>query len=151
MAIYSAYISPYGGTSVPIQDYRLVSDRKAIMALIAPPLWLIWHRLWLELTVYLSVWMMIGLLSTWQPSAALFYLSTLPGLYLLLEGNELIRRKLERNGWEFVGVYNGESFEEAELRFVMLHKEVLQNSVSVTAVKSKPVVHQLKPVGLFPE
>ena len=151
MAIYSAYIAPDGRSTDTQTDFKLVSDRKAVLALIFPPLWLIWHRLWLELLVYFCVWAVIAALASWQPGIAVAYLSALPGFYLLLEGNELIRRKLERDGWEFAGVYDAENPEEAELRFVVANADMLQPR-DLTPIRpvqsfSKPTT----PLGLFPE
>ena len=151
MAIYSAYVSPDAQMPGAARDFRLVSDRKAIMALIVPPLWLIWHRLWLELLIYLGIWAGIGMLASWQPGIAIAYLSALPGFYLLLEGNELIRRKLERDGWIFAGIFDADNSDEAELRFVLQNANMLQTVVPRPHQSFHPAPKSLSPVGLFPE
>lgn len=48
---------------------------------------------------------------------AALYLSAIPGLYLMLEGNELVRQIHERRGWRFIGVLEGQNVEDVELRF----------------------------------
>ena len=118
MATYLAYLPPAGWTGDRRDDFKLVRDGKNPLALIFPPFWLAWHRLWLELLVYAVITFAIILLAIWQPGAPVMYLSAVPGLYLLLEGDELIRRNLERFGWQYSGVIEGDTREEAEIRFL---------------------------------
>ena len=151
MTIYSAYLAPKGRDSDYAKDFRLVSDRKAILALIIPPFWLAWHRLWLELSVYVAVWAGIAILAGWQPGIAVVYLSALPGLYLLLEGNELVRRNLERQGWCFTGIVDAENPEEAELKFVHQNMDLLQTPALKPNQVAHPISKPLAPIGLFPE
>ena len=93
-----------------------IPEGKAPWALIAPPFWLAWHRLWWALTVYLLVTAIgLSLLATPLAPAALL-LGGLPGIFLLLEGHQLRRNKLERLGWQFVGVAEGHDENEAIAR-----------------------------------
>lgn len=155
MATYVAYLPPEEWNCDPRDEFQLVRDGKSPLALIFPPFWLAWHRLWLALLVYATVALAIILLAVWQPGAPVMYLSAVPGLYLLLEGDELIRRNLERLGWQYAGVYEGDNREEAEIRFL----ENADPSVfsSPKAGVSKPnEVRKLSPApaataGLFPE
>lgn len=153
MAIYSAYLPPRENMENPAETFRLVSDAKAPLALIFPPFWLAWHRLWLPLMAYAVIMIAIGILAAAYPSTPVFYLSALPGLYLLLEGNSLIAGKLERQGWRFAGVVDAENREDAELRFLVQNEQAL-----VASEPKKPVIPSPKtaplataPLGLFPE
>lgn len=153
MAIYSAYLPPQGDTSDPLMNFRLVSDAKAPYALIFPPIWLAFNRLWLPLGVYSVIALAIAMIAIAFPVTPALYLSFLPGLYLLLEGNALIAARLERIGWRFAGVVDGATKEEAEIRFIMKSHEGVEPSVQV----KKPATPnpQMKllpaPAGLFPE
>ncbi len=119
MTIYSAYLPPLSSDAKPADTFQLVADAKAPLALIFPPFWLAWHRLWLELLAYLVLITGIILIGVWQPDPLVSYLSILPGFYLLLEGNEHIRYKLERSGWRYTGIFEAENLEEAEMRFLI--------------------------------
>jgi hypothetical protein len=155
MAIYSAYLPPVEDGREPAISFRLVSDAKAPLALIFPPFWLAYHRLWLELLTYAVVALAIALLAVWMPGVPVLYLSAIPGFYLLLEGNELIRRKLERKGWRFAGVSEASTLEDAEIRFITDHAELFEpnrNWITQTSrpdTSPRPIVS--KPGGLFPE
>ena len=150
MAIYSGYLPPEY-MSDPVADrFQLVSDAKSPLALIFPPFWLAWHRLWLELLAYGVVVLAIGLLAAWKPSTAVLYLSALPGLYLLLEGNELIRGKLERNGWRFAGLVDADTKEAAEIRFLMQNEKTFDapNTPTVlTASRQTFISDHARPVS----
>ncbi len=138
-----------------MERFRLLRDAKAPLALIFPPFWLAWHRLWLELLVYAVVAIGIAMLAAWKPLPPVFYLSAIPGLYLLLEGNELIRRKLERKGWRFAGVVDGANQEEAEIRFVVENENLLTPTMperhhQSTEFSQAPLMSSA-PAGIFPE
>ena len=132
-------------------DFKLVPDGKATWALIAPAVWLVWHRLWLPLLAYLVFSMAVFLLLIWQPAPAVAYLSVLPGFYFLIEGRQLIANQMERNGWKFAGMVEGGNLEEAEIRFLAGNQ---QNVVERSVVKSAPNpsrINTVMPTGLFPE
>lgn len=137
------------------REIRLLPDGRAIMALIFPPLWLAWHRLWWALTVYLAL-MVAAYLFVWTTLApAAIFLSTLPGLYLFLEGHELIRRKANRQGWREIGLVSGDDIEEAEQRYF----DALGQAAALsppTAANPSPAttrsrISQPESIGLFAE
>lgn len=137
------------------ENFRLVPDTKASLALFFPPFWLIWHKLWLPLMVYFCVIVAIMLLAFANPSIAVSYLSILPGLYLLLEGYELVRKNLEKNGWQYAGIVEGENKEEAEIRFIIeqggtFARQKPTNMNQQTPVMPKPAVKK-DTMSLFPE
>ena len=153
MAIYSVYLPPQGDTSDQIDTFRLVSEGKSTFALIFPPFWLAFHRLWLPLLAYAVVALAIAMFAATYPVTPALYLSVLPGLYLLLEGNTLIAAKLERLGWQFAGVVDGQTQEEAEIRFIIQNQENSNSSVPAeNPISPKPQMKLLPaPAGLFPE
>ena len=156
MTIYSAYLPPVGTSALGPEDtFRLIPDAKAPFALIFTPFWLCWHKLWLELLAYLTFFVGVSLLALWQPSFIISYLSVLPGLYLLLEGNEHVRSKLERTGWRFTGVLDADTREEAELKFISdrLPKQGVDARPEKTSIGRSfaPVRPTHGTVGLFPE
>ena len=109
MAIIEVYTNEQNG------EVEFVGERPSIIALIIPAAWLIWHRLWYELIAYGLVAVSLGALSTtaWALPAAL--LSFLPGLYLYLEGQNLVTAKLERQGYSLAAIQESDNRESAEL------------------------------------
>ncbi|MEM1038149.1 MAG: DUF2628 domain-containing protein [Pseudomonadota bacterium] len=105
------------------EDHRFdnviaVPDGMAKWALILPPFWLAWHRLWGALTIYAAITLvLLSLLGTGFFTITLF-LGGLPGLYLLLEGNNLRRDALGRSGWKTIDVLEAANETEAITRFL---------------------------------
>jgi len=154
MSIYRVYLPPEAEGNFS-ENFRLIPDGKAIFALIAPPLWLIWHKLWLPLLAYFTVVFGISLLFAWQPSPMVGLLSALPGLYLLLEGRELIVGKLTSKGWREVTTLEAQNREEAEIKYIISANEVglLTNVPDDTVKPPKRLTAAASgpSIGLFPE
>lgn len=128
MTTYTVYLPPHGADKNQEDGFRLVPDSKAKLALFFPPLWLAWQRLWLALLAYCVFMVAILMIASSGEYVIASYLSALPGLYLLLEGYELVRQKLERNGWRYVGIVEAKNLDEAEIRFMLDHED--KNPVS---------------------
>lgn len=137
------------------ENFRLIPDTKATFALFFPPFWLVWHKLWLPLMVYFVVIVAIMILAFTSPGIAVSYLSILPGLYLLLEGYELVRKNLENDGWQYAGIVEGENKEEAEIRFITNHADMFVEQKPVVAARPKPIMNKPRSeqntMSLFPE
>ena len=102
-----------------VDDLVAVPENLAPWALVAPPIWLIVHRLWWPLAFYLLFVMFTMAVSTTSFALVSMVLSWLPGVYLMLEGRELYRRKLRDGGRELVGIVNADDEDEAITRHVM--------------------------------
>lgn len=153
MTVFSAYLPPKSSGIQPVDGFKLVPDSKAPLALIFPPFWLAYHQLWLELLGYLVVVAFVVLLAVWQPGPLVSYLSILPGLYLLLEGNEHIRYKLERQGWGYAGILEAENREDAETKLLIKLSDEFVPEVRSSNLKKPflPKTSATAPQGLFPE
>ena len=103
--------------------------------------------------VYLVVAATIGLAMKFTGSQFVVMLSALPGLYLFLEGQELRRGELERQGWQFEGVVEAANEEEAELRFLNSRGPNFVSTLQkprqaiVSSIARKPIIAS----GIFPE
>jgi len=98
---------------------RFVRDGFHFWAFLLAPLWMLRHRLWIELIAYLlivggAVFVMrrLGIEEEAGVWVALF-LAVLVGM----EASSLLRWKLARRGFEQVGVVVGDRLEDAEQRF----------------------------------
>lgn len=155
MTTYTVYLPPEDSMKNMEEEFHLIPDAKATLALIFPPFWLAWHKLWLPLMAYFVVIAAIIILAFLNPSIAVSYLSILPGLYLLLEGYQLVRNTLEDKGWRYAGIVEGENMEEAEIRFLMGQKEEITKATHFFQTQNKsnptnPKPHTT-PMSLFPE
>ena len=155
MAIYSVYLPPESGNEASDRTVFL-GDGPALLALIVPIVWLLWHRLWLEAALYVLIMVAFGVSTQFGYPEIGAFLSFLPGLYLMLEGRELVRCRYERSGWHFDGVVEAGDIEAAELRY-------FSNFVEATRIEPPKTENQPKspifsnhirrpaPIGLFPE
>jgi len=101
-----------------LDDLTAIPDGVAKWALILPPFWLAWHRLWGALIIYCAVVLvLLSLLGTGFAMAALV-LGGIPGFYLFLEGNSLRRDAMARAGWDNLGVVEAADDDEAIIRFL---------------------------------
>lgn len=113
MASYSVYLPPDGTR----ENARFLSDGKSFFALILPPLFLLVNRLWFALGMYVLGVAALGLAGMVTGPVASFLISILPGIYLFIDGRQLVRGRLERAGWREVTVVSGENVAEAEQRY----------------------------------
>ena len=105
------------------EDVRVVPDATAKWALVFGALWLLRHKLWWEALAFGLLTGLANQLSAAafdgepNPAALLtFGIVLLPRLWLLLEGNEIRRAKLARQGFVEVGVVEASDAEAAKLK-----------------------------------
>lgn len=113
MAIYTAYLPPSGDAT----KLRLIPDRASLLALVAPAVFLLWHRLWFALLMYAMIVAALVLFGRIAGETTAGFLSVLPGFFLFLQGRELVMQRHERAGWREVGVVSAGSAREAEIRY----------------------------------
>jgi hypothetical protein len=130
-------------------------------ALFFAPLWMLWHRLWLGLILWLAAVVAIAgaaYMAGLTPEAAAPLL-WLPTLIVAFESTELLRRKLLRKGYREAAVKIGNNLEDAERRFFSewsprrLKSSVPDNSAPAPAlaVMPAPALAMSPVVGSFPE
>ena len=96
-----------------------VKDGISWAALIVPAFWLLYHRMWLELLVYLAAYAALGWAMTYAENGSDFlaWIAIALSLLFAFEANDLRRHALERKGYRQLGVAIGGSRETAELSF----------------------------------
>ena len=107
----------------PPEDARdraaFIRDGFSVIAFLVPPLWLLWHRLWIEAALVFAASVGLGALGEIAGmGAAGAGLSLLVSLYVGLEGAALRIAALTRRGWRDRGVVEAGSREEAEIRYL---------------------------------
>jgi hypothetical protein len=79
--------------------------------------WLIYRRMWLTLVGYIVIAMGIAFVAERLIGSSGGPIILLLHLLFALEANELRRWTLERNGYRLIGVSEGRTLEEAEIRY----------------------------------
>jgi len=121
MSVYTVHQPPLrtADDSVDTDRFVFVRDGFSWWAFLLTPLWMLRHRLWLVLTVYLLV--LAGIDATLHvlgaSASTIILVGVLVSLFVGLEASTLRRFTLSGRGWRNVGVVSGHDAEEAERRF----------------------------------
>lgn len=131
-----------------------VKDGFAWLAFLLPLPWLLVHRLWLGTLIYVAISVAAGVaggfLSITENAGAA--LALIGNLYAGLESNDLIRRKLSRQGFVHAGSVLAKNRTEAELQFFAARgsPEIMAVSRSSVPTVSSPTNDTEGVLGLFP-
>ena len=115
MAIYVVMEPP--GRTEAADDTAFVRDGFSWLAFLLAPLWLAWHKLWVEAALAFVAMGLISVLGQrlgldWAGSA----LSLLVSLYIGLEGQGLRIAALRRRAWHEWGVVAADNLDDADIR-----------------------------------
>lgn len=157
MAFYTVMIPPpgSGGPREEIEQARLLPETFTWSAFALSGLWLLGLRLWLASLIFVLLW--AGLIYAQGrfglPGGALALVYWAIGLFLGLEGQNLIARKLARQGWRLADVVEARDLAEAERRFFerALAGEVAPARMSALPAARPQASGPLPVIGLFPE
>jgi hypothetical protein len=142
------------------QRFVFVRDGFYFWAFLLTPFWMIRHRLWLVLVLYLVMSVVVdAVLRVFGASLTVIALAgILISLLVGLEAGTLRRSTLARRGWREVGTVSGDRAESAELRFfdTRLRQTPTQNSARAPKPTVPPAQSPQRPeapgvTGLFPE
>ena len=121
MSIFTVHEPPPRAVDVAADPERFafVRDGFSLWAFLLAPLWMVCHRLWLVLAIYIVVWLgvEVGLSALGASTFVLTLVALLISLFVGLEAGTLRRFTLSRLGWRNVGVISGDDLEDAEQRF----------------------------------
>ena len=139
-----------------IEQARLIPEHFAWGAFLLTGLWLLGKRLWLATLLFVLFWgALIWLNSRFGLHASalsLIYWSI--ALFLGVEGNNLVMRKLTRQGWRLADVVEARNLAEAERRYF---ERALAGEATLPRVEAAPATVAARPsgplpiIGLFPE
>ena len=162
MSVYTVHEPPLRATEASPDPERFVFVRDGFYfwAFLLTPLWMLWHRLWLVLLIYVIVaagvqnavhFAGVGVAGS---ALAMLLIAFLAGV----EASTLRRFTLARRGWRQVGVVGGSNAEAAERRFFDAWADAAPGrrneppaSPSAPPPPLPPTPHTPDIVGLFPE
>src|SRR3954452_9274792 len=113
MAIYVVMEPP--GHSERVDATTIVHDGFSWLGFLVPPLWLAWHRLWVEAALAFVAMAMLSMLGErlgLETAGSL--LSLLVSLFVGLEGPGLRIAALRRRGWHEWGVVEADRLDDAD-------------------------------------
>ena len=120
MTVYSVYEPPEPAADLDVRAERLAFVKEGFSwpALLVPGLWLIYHRMWVELIVFCLLFALLSwVLSGSDTETLLTWISTGIVVLFAFEANDLRAAALERRGYTPVGLAVGANRDEAELAF----------------------------------
>lgn len=121
MAVYSVYEPPKPPADLALRAEKLAFVKEGFSwpALLVPALWLIYQRMWIELLIFLAIFIVLpfafGL--DQQNNPLIGWISFALVLLFAFEANDLKSASLERRGYRLAGVAMGSNRTEAELDF----------------------------------
>ncbi|HLN11529.1 MAG TPA: DUF2628 domain-containing protein [Xanthobacteraceae bacterium] len=157
MAIYTVHEPPRRDADVLAHTdrFRFVRDGFSWCAFLFGPLWMLRHRLWLVLGLYVIVLavLLFGLRAARTSPIGIVAAVELVSLLIGIEASTLRRWTLSRRRWTSLGVVVGDDLEAAERRFFdawVKDPGVARNrAVPVAPSTIIPATHDV--MGLFPE
>ena len=166
MTVYSVYEPPAEAPDLMQRADRLafVKDGFSWPALFVPLLWLIYHRMWIELIVlgliYLALQVAFG--TDTQGQALTLWAGLAVGVLFAFEANDLGAAALERRGYRLAGVASGRDRIEAERSFftawlpqqASVARPPARGSKSRREAEAPPAVQRggsEEVIGLFPQ
>lgn len=115
MASYVVMLPPRGAGADVFPEF--VRDGFSAAAFLVPPLWLAWHRLWVEALLALGLLLAVLALAGWLGMGAALWLWLLLALAVGLEGPSLRLAACRRRGWKDGAVIEADGLRDAEIRF----------------------------------
>jgi hypothetical protein len=157
MAFYTVMIPPpgSGGSRDEIEQARLLPETFGWAAFFLGGLWLLGKRLWLATLVYVLLWgaLLYAGSQLGLTSGAMLIAHWTIALFLGLEGQNLVARKLARQGWRLADVVEARDLPEAERRYferALVVPAVPPRLPSPATVRPQPA-GPVPVIGLFPE
>ena len=121
VTLYSVYEPPSEAQDLEDRADSLVFVKEGFSwpALFIPGLWLIYRRMWLELVLFLGLFLVLGwVFGPSDPGQTIFgWLSLALVVLFAFEANDLRRAALERRGYKQMGTAIGAGRDDAELAF----------------------------------
>jgi hypothetical protein len=121
VTLYSVYEPPSEARDPEDRAEALVFVKEGFSwpALLVPGLWLLYQRMWLELVLFLALFVLLGWVfgPSDQAQSLLGWMSVALVVLFAFEANDLRRAALERRGYQQVGTAVGSGHDAAELAF----------------------------------
>ena len=162
MSVYTVHEPPLrAADAVPDPErFAFVRDGFSVWAFLLAALWMLWHRMWLVLVIYLVLagGLEAGLHYAGVSPAAIALVELCIAVLVGFEAPTLRRFTLSQRKWKDIGLVSGDTLEDAERRFfdTWSRETSFKRSAPAAAqpVAQSPVPHTPRAsdvIGLFPD
>jgi hypothetical protein len=162
MSIYTVHQPPLGAADplTAAEGFAFVRDGFSFWAFSAAALWMLWHRMWLVLLIYVAVAVGIDTAMYYAgvPTAIIIVIGLLGSVLIGVEASTLRRFALDSGGWEKIGIVSGHDREDAEQRFFQAWLRTASAkpagpsaSASYPAPSAARMPQSPEVIGLFPK
>ena len=134
MTTYAIYAKPSDRNA---EDAIFVPDAFSWGGFILTGFWVLWNRMWIVSAIVIAI-LFVG---TALPPTLQFLVNVAVSVFLGLYGHDLLGWSLARRGYSEIGLSNGSSLGEAELRYYA-------DDVSTPSLPS-PAFNDFDALGLF--
>lgn len=117
MAMYAVYCPPDVAPTDAPDALRFVAERPSLWALLVPPLWLMAHRLWAGLIVWLAAAAALWAVTRGLDPAPAGIIRALGWLWFAAAARDIEQATLDRAGWTLVAIVSARSRAAAEIRY----------------------------------
>lgn len=152
MASHLVMMPPGGSPEQRLEQAVFVKDGFSWPGFLVPPLWLLWHRLWLEaILALLAMAAFSGFGEAFGMPVAGSALGLLVSLYVGLEGQAMRMAAMRRRGWLDWGVVEADRRDAVELRYAVAAADTKaepEPSMSIVADATTPRRIALPTLGL---
>jgi len=121
MKAFTVHMPPDLSADAAAERAAFIKDGFCWPALFIPVPWLLWHRLWLVLVVYLLAVSAIGAVQLIAGEGAATIIVIAFAFFFAAEANNARRWSLRRRGWTQAGEAFGHDRDEAEIRYFANH------------------------------
>jgi len=159
MSIYTVHEPPLAAADVlpATEKFAFVRDGFSVWAFLAAVLWMLWHRMWLVLLIYIAAAIVAGVAMQYAgvPVAIVAAAGLLGSVLIGIEASTLRRFTLARRGWKNVGIVSGHDREDAEQRFFDAWTRSAAANPAGPPAKARSAAPRLPQppdvIGLFPK
>jgi Protein of unknown function (DUF2628) len=163
MSVYTVHEPPLRATTAlpDAERFVFVRDGFYFWAFLVTVLWMLWHRMWLVLLIYVAgvAGVETALRYSGVSNFVLGIVALLISLLIGIEAGTLRRFTLARRGWKQVGVVSGDGLEAGEWRFFdawirATEEQRAESPAAFPAASPPPLPRPPQPpdvIGLFPE
>jgi hypothetical protein len=145
MSIYTVYQPPLRAADAfpDPERFVFVRDGFSFSAFLLAALWMLWHRMWLVLVLYVAVALgaETAMYYAGVPAAIIASIGLVASVFLGIEAATLRRFTLTRGGWKDVGIVSGHDQQDAEQRFFDAWVR------AATGKRAEPAAHPPNPIS----
>lgn len=123
----------------------VIKDGFSVVAFLAPLLWFLWHRMWLEAAIVFAISAVLGATGMIPGLEAAPVAGLLVSLFAGLEARNLLVESHRRRGWRDWGVIIAPNRDEAEIRYTAEAYDGTQEDQEAASIAANQTITKFAP------